>query len=79
MSFLYYGKRSTPDPEFVKTLTDPETRALFEQAQIRAQEQADREFRENVWFGIEWAVFVLVGLGFSMVIWDALRSFLFGR
>jgi hypothetical protein len=79
MSFWYYGKRSKPDPEFVKTLTDPETRALFEQAQIRVQEQADRQFRENVWFGIEWALFVLVGLLFSVEIWDALRSFLFGR
>jgi hypothetical protein len=79
MSLLYYGKQSTPDPEFVKTLTDPETRALFEQAQIQAQEQADRAFRENLWFSFGWFVSVLVGLGFSIVIWDALRSFLFGR
>ena len=72
-------KESINGPKTDKDPVDPVTQARIEWAQIQAKERADREVQENLWFVIKWAIFALVGLGISIVIWDALSSFLFGR
>jgi hypothetical protein len=73
------GKDLMNGPKTDKGLVDPVTQARIERAQIQAKESADRQAQEDLWFVIKWAIFALVGLGISMVIWDALSSFLFGR